>query len=119
MSKRKDTRGDVVTVIEGGVIKPGSIAEIEKQIQLLAGFNLSPTAVERYEVVVRGETKVLRKREHPIKFFIDTAKYNVTATDTMLPSERFFRRKSQGRWRDENKTTAPVDIEIKECFYNG
>lgn len=118
MNERKGKPNDAITIVGNGVIKAGSMAEIERQIQLLAGFNLSPTAVERYEVVVRGEMKVLRKREHPIKFFIDTPKYNIPASDTMLPSEKFFRRKSPSRFNDENRATAPAVIEIKECFYD-
>ena len=84
--------------------------------KLLAKFNLSPQSVERYDVVLRDGVRTLRKREHPIRFFIDQSKYDVPTCNTTLPSENFFRRKRPSRFNDEERTTAPTMIELKETF---
>lgn len=110
---------EIVPVMEGGLVRPGSMDEIREQIRLLAEFNLPFTAAERYEVVLRGETKVLRKRDKPIRFVIETPKYGVPATDVRLPSEQFYRRTKPSRYDDEHRATAVSTIELKEAFYAG
>lgn len=112
------SKNEVVPVVEGGVVRAGSMDEIRKQIELLAGFGLPATAAERYEVVLKGDYKVLRKRDKPMKFIIQDSKYNVPATDMMLPSEQFFRRSRPSRFNDEHRTTAPATIDVKEAFYS-
>lgn len=111
-------KNEVVPVVEGGIVKAGSLDEIRKQIELLASMSLPPTMAERYEVVVRDGLKVLRKREKPIKFVLDSPKYDVPVTDTSLPSEKFYRRTRPSRFGDEHRTTAPSLPEVKECFYD-
>ena len=113
----KNNGSDVVPVVTGGMVRAGSLDEIRKQIELLATFNLPSTAAERYEVVIKDGFKVLRKRDKPIKFIIEDSKYSVPATDTMLPSEKFFRRSRPGRYGDEDRTTAPSMMDVKEAFY--
>lgn len=115
MSDGKETDG-AITIVQNGVAKFGTMAYIEEQIKLLAKFNLSPQSVERYEVVLRDGVRTLRKREHPIRFFIDQSKYDVPTCNTTLPSENFFRRKRPSRFNDEERTTAPTMIELKETF---
>lgn len=112
------SKNEVVPVVEGGIVRAGSMDEIRKQIELLAGFGLPSTAAERYEVVLKGDYKVLRKRDKPMKFIIQDSKYNVPATDMMLPSEQFFRRSRPSRFNDEHRTTAPATIDVKEAFYS-
>ena len=109
--------GEVVPVVEGGLVRAGSLDEIRKQIELLAGFGLPSTAAERYEVVLRDGLKVLRKRDRPIKFILQDSKYNVPATDLQLPSEQFFRRSRPSRYNDEDRSTAPSVLDVKEAFY--
>jgi len=108
----------IMVVESGGVIRAGALVEIQKQIELLAHFNLPATAAERYEVVIRDGYKVLRKREKPIKFIIQDSKYNVPEGDTHLPSEAFFRRSRPSRYNDEDRGTAPSMLDLKECFYS-
>lgn len=112
------TATDIVPVVEGGIVKAGSLDEIRKQIELLASMNLPPTMAERYEVVVRDGWKVLRKRDKPIKFVLEQAKYNVPVTDTTLPSERFYRRTKTSRFNDEHRATAVSLVDVKEAFYS-
>lgn len=108
-----------VTIVEqGGLVRPGSMEEIKKQIELLASMNLPPTMAERYEVAIRDGWKVLRKRDRPIKFVLEQAKYNVPITNTTLPSERFYRRTKPSRFDDEHRATAISTIDIKEAFYS-
>jgi hypothetical protein len=110
---------EIVPIVEGGLVRPGSMDEIREQIRLLAEFGLPATAAERYEVVLRGETKVLRKRDRPVRFLIDTPKHGVVPADTSLPSETFFRRSARPRFGDENRATAVSTVELKEAFYAG
>lgn len=110
---------EIVPVMEGGLVRPGSMDEILEQIRLLAEFRLPASAAERYEVVVRGRYKVLRKRDRPVKFMIETPKYGVPATDTRLPSEQFYRRTRPTRYDDEHRATAVSTVELKEAFYAG
>ena len=120
MKKRKtSTVADIVPVVEGGIVKAGSLDEIKKQIELLASMNLPPTMAERYEVIVRPDGwKVLRKRDKPIKFILEQAKYDVSVTDTTLPSERFYRRTKPSRFDDEHRATAISLVEVKEALYS-
>ena len=117
MSDKKQ-QGAVVPIIEGGIVRAGSLDEIRKQIELLKGFNLPSSAAERYEVVLRDGYKVLRKREHPIKFILEDSKYSVPVIDTQLPSERFFRRSRPGRYNDEHRESSPAVLDVKEAFYS-
>lgn len=110
---------DMIPMVEGGLVRPGSLDEIQRQIEMLAGFGLPSSAAERYEVVLRGETKVLRKRDKPVKFMLDVPKHGVVPTDVSLPSEKFFRRSSPSRYGDEDRATAVSTIELKEAFYAG
>lgn len=120
MKKGKtSTVTDIVPVIEGGIVKAGSLDEIKKQIELLKSMNLPSTMAERYEVVVRSDGwKVLRKRDKPIKFVLEQAKYDVPVTDTTLPSERFYRRTKPSRFDDEHRATAVSLVDVKEAFYS-
>lgn len=120
MTKKTNAKSagtDVVPVVEGGLVRAGSMDEIRKQIELLAGFGLPSTAAERYEVVIRDGCRVLRKRDKPIKFILQDSKYNVPATDLQLPSEQFFRRSRPSRYNDEDRATAPSALDVKEAFY--
>ena len=109
-----------MTVVKNGKLTGISLAEIKEQIRLLANFNLPATAVERYEVVVKDGCKTLRKRERPIKFFINQTKYDtqVSGISEHLPSEVFFRRTKASRFNDEERATAVSTVETKECFYS-
>ena len=111
-------KNEVVPVVEGGIVKAGSLDEIRKQIELLASMSLPPTIAERYEVVLRDGWKVLRKRDKPIKFVLEQAKYNVPVTDTTLPSEQFYRRTKPSRFDDEHRATAVSLVDVKEAFYS-
>lgn len=114
----KSAGTDVVPVVEGGLVRAGSMDEIRKQIELLASMSLPPTMAERYEVVVMDGWKVLRKRDKPIKFVLEQAKYDVPVTDTILPSERFYRRTKPSRFDDEHRATAVSMVDVKEAFYS-
>lgn len=111
---------NVSIVVKKGELTSISLAEIQEQIRLLAYFNLSETAVERYEVVVKDGCRTLRKREHPIKFVINQTKYDtqVSGISEQLPSEAFFRRTKASRFNDEERATAVSTVETKECFYS-
>lgn len=107
---------DSVQVYEGGALRPKSLDYIAEQIRLLAEFNLTSLAVERFEVVVRDGRRVLTKREKPLRIYSEESKYFTTAGDTRLPSERFSARRRASRFNDEHRATAVSTVAWKETI---
>lgn len=115
VEESRDAQGNLNVMVRksGGQLMTAD-AYIDEQMQLLKLFGLKGIhSFENYEVVVRGEQKVLVKREHPLKCDPSDDNTRVISQLVKTQSERFFGR--EGKEEDRLELVNPShNLEVGE-----
>ena len=96
-----------------------TIAEFNKQVELLAKFKLPSTAIERHYVRVDknndgSESYTLCKRSTPIKIYEIDDEINRVVAGMQSYSERIQFSKKRGKYNDEHRLNGGESIEVGE-----
>lgn len=96
-----------------------TVAQFNKQVELLAMFNLPSTAIERHYVRVDknddgSESYVLCKRSTPIKIYEIDDENNRVVAGMQSYSERIGLLRKRGKYNDEHKLDGVNSIEVGE-----
>jgi hypothetical protein len=96
-----------------------TVAQFNKQVELLAKFELPSTAIERYYVRVDkkndgSESYTLCKRNTPIKIYEIDEEANRVVAGMQSYSERIGFSKNRGKYNDEHKLDGANSIEVGE-----
>lgn len=83
---------------------------IMEQQELFKSMKLSPTMIDRYEIIVSNGTKVLRPREKEISFTLDMGNHSASITQV---SKTLFEQKKWA-YPDKKRTESEERVLLEE-----